>query len=162
MRLGLSRRSASAAAASFGGFRVPSEIVKAAAVLAVALLISGCARKRPWQEVLSGFRVVSPAVAYEILRDNPELPVIDLRPSEDVQSSGSIQRAVNIPVESLAGRLGDFAGVLRSGLLIYCGDDVCGEPALSILRENGFRYVFILNGGIQAWKDQGFELVPPS
>lgn len=122
---------------------------------------TGCARKRPIQEVLSGFRVVRPAVASEIMRDNPDLLIVALSSPEDFHALGHIEGAINIPLEDLESRLSDVVRVLRSGLLIYCHIETCNAEAMSTLRENGFRYVFILEGGIQAWKDEGFDTVSP-
>lgn len=46
-------------------------------------------------------------------------------------------------------------------LIIYCGSEICSLSALlaEYLQNQGFKRVYILSGGIDAWREQGLPLV---
>lgn len=113
------------------------------------LLASGCAR--------NGYRLVRPAVAFEMLRDSPELTIIDLRSRAGFSSQrGHIRGALNVPLEELVLSLDTLDDLKETAFLVYCDDPSCAEEGIDILRRNGFRYPFVIAGGIDAWIDEGF------
>lgn len=126
-------------------------------------LLAGCALfrrsgKRP------PFRKLSPAVAYELIRDNPEMPILDLRPSREYNGeTGHIRRARNIPLARLRSRLNTELDPFRDDtLLVYCGAGDCGSQGMDILLANGFDNAVLMDGGIEAWIKEGFKTVLPT
>ncbi len=128
-------------------------------LLAVALS-AGCrslrGRERP------PFRKISPAVAYELMRDNAEMLVIDLRtPEEFLGETGHIRRAVNIPLERLPFRLIEISGWREETLLIYCRRGSCEQDGMAVLSSSGFEDAILMEGGIDAWIEAGFKTELP-
>lgn len=62
-------------------------------------------------------------------------------------SGGNIPTSVNIPLQSLAGRLGELDK--SRGVVVYCRSGMRSSSAASILRADGFE-VYDL-GGMSAW-----------
>src|SRR5262245_1175610 len=75
------------------------------ALLAVGLLLlAGCRMFRRGER--PPYRKVTPPVAFEILRDSPDILILDLRSREEfLGDTGHIYTALNIPLERLAERL---------------------------------------------------------
>jgi len=137
------------------------------------LLLTGCRmfkrRERP------PFRRISPPVAFEILRDSPDVLTIDLRTRKEfLGDTGHIYRARNIPLDSLPDRLLEIAPFRADTFLVYCrgdqghqshqshqGKDTCGEEGMAILVSSGFENSILIDGGIDAWIESGFRTVLP-
>jgi rhodanese-related sulfurtransferase len=140
---------------------------KASALLLLSLVLSfvllpGCRafrnRERP------PFRKITPPVAFEVLRDNPEILILDLRTREEFLSdTGHIYSARNIPLERLPDRMLEIAPFRDDTFLVYCReDDSCGEEGMAILISSGFDNAILIDGGIDGWIRYGFRTVLPA
>ena len=126
------------------------------------VLLPGCRafrnRERP------PFRKIKPPVAFEVLRDNPDILVVDLRTrSEFLGDTGHIYRARNIPLERLPDRILEIAPFRDDTFLVYCrAGDTCGEEGMAILISSGFENAILIDGGIDGWIRYGFRTVLPA
>ena len=135
-----------------------------AALLLVLLLAGGCsyfhrgkAGDRP------SYHELSPSVAYEMIRDNPGMLVLDLRPPQEFDGpTGHLRGATNVPLERLPYRLLELASYRQETFLIYCrtGDD-CGQKGMEVLLSSGFEFAILMDGGIDGWIRSGFRTVLP-
>ncbi len=131
------------------------------AVLGV-MLLSGCQmfrkRERP------PFRKVKPSVAFEILRDSPDVLVLDLRSREEfLGDTGHIFRSLSFPIDQLSGRLEEIGPFLEDTFLVYCRTgDTCGEQGMAILVSSGFESAILIEGGIDQWIRDGYRTVLPA
>jgi rhodanese-related sulfurtransferase len=138
-----------------------------AGLLAVlALAAAGCSllQGRTPEQVVA-FSRVRPPVAFEMMRDNPGMPVIDLRTRyEFTGPAGHVRGAHNVPMEELPERVDDLLPLKDRTFLLYCGHDECGETGLAMLLRAGFQEVLLMEGGLDAWVMGGFGTVtgPPS
>ncbi|HEX9944462.1 MAG TPA: rhodanese-like domain-containing protein [Thermoanaerobaculia bacterium] len=134
----------------------------AAPLLILALLLGGCAHfrrsgKRP------PYRKLSPPVAFEMVRDNPEMLILDLRPPQEYNGeTGHLRRARNIPLARLPFRLLEISPFRDDTLLVYCDSGDCGEKGMAILQASGFENAVLMDGGIDAWIREGFKTVLPT
>lgn len=125
------------------------------------VLLAGC---RSWRNrERPPFRKVSPPVAFEILRDSPDVLVLDLRTREEyLGDTGHIYRARNIPLDRLPERLLEIAPFRDDTFLVYCRQgDTCGEEGMAILISSGFENAILIDGGIDGWIRYGFRTVLP-
>jgi rhodanese-related sulfurtransferase len=131
-------------------------------LLLLVLVLGGCSvfrRRKP----RAPYKKLSPPIAYELMRDNPEMLVIDLRPPQEYNgATGHVRRARNIPLERLPFRLLEISAFRDDTILLYCrqGDD-CGEKGIGVLLASGFENVVLMDGGIDKWIRQGFKTVLP-
>lgn len=125
------------------------------------LLLTGCRmfrrRERP------PFRKITPPVAFEVLRDSPDVLVLDLRSRREfLGDTGHIFRSRNIPLERLSERMDEIAPFRDDTFLVYCrADDKCGEEGMAILVSSGFENAILIDGGIDGWIRYGFRTVLP-
>jgi rhodanese-related sulfurtransferase len=106
------------------------------------------------------FRKVRPAVAYEIVRDSPDILILDLRPREEFTGpQGHVKGAINIAEDRLRRLLLEISAYRDQTFLVYCGDASCGEEAMDFLMANGYRDAILIQGGFAAWVEEGFDTV---
>jgi rhodanese-related sulfurtransferase len=132
-------------------------------ILALVLpLFTGCAsfRKRGQRPP---FKKLSPPVAYEMMRDSPDMLILDLRPPQEYNGeTGHLRRAQNIPLERLPYRLLEISPFREETVLVYCRADDCGEKGIAVLVASGFENAVLMDGGIDAWIRGGFKTVLPA
>ncbi len=127
----------------------------------VLLLLTGCALRQGSKQ-RPPFKKLSPSIAYEMMRDNPEMLVLDLRPPQEYNGdTGHIRRAQNIPLDRLPHRLLEISAFREETLLVYCRADDCGEKGVAILIASGFGDAVLMEGGIDGWIKGGFKTVLP-
>ncbi len=71
-----------------------------------------------------------------------------------------IPGAINIPLRDIEKK---SKKLLKKGreIVVYCDSFQCtmSSQAAEILTRLGYKYVYVFEGGLQAWKDAGFPLV---
>lgn len=136
---------------------------RTALLLLFALLCGGCSlfHRKPGPRPL--YKKLSPSVSYEMMRDSPQMPVIDLRPLQEFNGpTGHVRDAKNIPVSSLPYRLLNILPYRDETIFIYCDTDACTEQGAKILAASGFESVVGMAGGINQWIRGGFKTVLPA
>ncbi|HVF58891.1 MAG TPA: rhodanese-like domain-containing protein [Thermoanaerobaculia bacterium] len=99
-------------------------------------------------------------MAYEIVRDSPEILILDLRPPEEFRGpQGHVRGAINIEEDRLRRLLLDISAYRDQTFLVYCGDASCGEQAMEFLMASGYRDAILIEGGFRAWVEDGFDTV---
>jgi rhodanese-related sulfurtransferase len=104
---------------------------------------------------------VKPGVAFEILRDGADdVLLLDLRPAQEYSGPlGHVRWARNVPLDDLPAKLPELRDFRKHTIIAYCRRDDCGERGVNLLREAGFEGALLLEGGIDAWVDDGFGAV---
>lgn len=136
-------------------------------LLALALLVAlaaGCGlfrRKPPGERPV--LRRVSPPVAFEVLRDSPDLPIVDLRPAAEFHGPlGHLMGAVNLPADEWVAEPRShrelFPLLRPRTFLVYCAES-CPRETTERLRGLGFDDAMHLWGGIVAWRADGYGTV---
>jgi rhodanese-related sulfurtransferase len=132
------------------------------AALLLALFLGGCSFLRARRQG-APYKKLSPPIAYEMMRDNPEMLVLDLRPAPEFNGeTGHVRRARNIPLERLPFRLLEISAFREDTVLVYCRRDDCGEKGVGILLSSGFENIVLIEGGIDKWIQDGFKTVLPT
>jgi len=132
-----------------------------AGALATAGWTSGCAAVGRWLQARkarqSQYRVIGAPVANEIVRDAPDVFILDLRTPEEFQGpKGHLRNALNIPLARLPYRLLEIRSYRGETFLVYCNGDDCGRAGMRILKESGFEDAILIAGGVDGWLRSGF------
>lgn len=99
------------------------------------------------------------ADAYALLRSDTTVVVLDVRTEEEFRSStGRLERAILIPVESLGSRAEELSGWKGRTILVYCRSGRRSRNAVSLLGQRGHTAVN-LEGGILGWIAIGLPVV---
>jgi rhodanese-related sulfurtransferase len=103
-------------------------------------------------------KVLDVDAAYELIETSgTDLQILDVRTPEEFQS-GHIHNATNVNV-----RDPDFAEQISMfkedmPILAYCKSGVRSQSAGSILVSKGFKEVYHMKGGIEAWLRAGYPV----
>jgi rhodanese-related sulfurtransferase len=132
-----------------------------AAVAAMAASTSGCASVKRWLEARKArrppFTVISPPVAEELVRDAPDVFILDLRSPDEFQGpKGHLRNALNIPLARLPYQLLEIRSYHGETFLVYCDGDDCGRAGMRLLKDSGFEDAILIAGGIDGWIRSGF------
>lgn len=104
---------------------------------------------------LSGMQPLDAAQAVAVVNQNKG-KFVDVR-SKDEFDEEHIADSVNLPLSSLA----DEAGQLKNKsqpLVIVCASGQRARSAAKQLRKQGFEQVYVLTGGLHAWKEAKLPL----
>ncbi len=100
---------------------------------------------------------VSAAALKQMLLDDDELALLDVR-EEGVFARAHLLYACPLPLSRFELRIADLVP-RRSVRIVLCdGREGLADKAAARLRQFGYRDVSILGGGINSWKDAGYEL----
>lgn len=102
---------------------------------------------------LSSIQHLSPAKAV-VMINRDSASVIDIRPTE-VYQNGHIVGAQNVPMDQLDA----FAQSHHSGpIIVVCQRGNSSQSAIAHLASLGVKNLYNLEGGTQAWIDEGFPV----
>lgn len=132
-------------------------------LVAAAVATQGCAMLRRRAEERPPYRKVSAPIAYEIMRDTPNLLILDLRSQSAFHGdTGHIYRAYNLPQEQLPFRLVELSSFREETFLVYCDTRECADGGMAVLVSSGFENAILIDGGIDGWIASGFRTVLPA
>lgn len=134
------------------------KVLKMYGVLALilSLVITACTGQQTTNE--NSFKDVSVAEAANLIKDRKDLLVLDVRTPNEV-AAGKIENATVV----------DFQGATFNSIidqldkaqpvLVYCAVGGRSGTTVKMMKEKGFKEVYNLSGGIQAWAAAGKPLV---
>ena len=97
------------------------------------------------------FSSLTPAGAIALM-NNEDVVLLDVREPAET-TIGKITRAIQIPVGSIAKRIGELNKHKDKNFIVYCKSGARAGIACRALNKAGFEKVYSLNGGITAWQD---------
>jgi rhodanese-related sulfurtransferase len=83
--------------------------------------------------------------------------LLDVRETSEM-TGGKLPNAVHIPLSQLKDRVGELAKMTARPVVVYCALGRRARSAGSILADAGFGSIYMLGGGLKAWKDAGLPL----
>ena len=95
--------------------------------------------------------------ALKTARDGGSPPLIDVRTPAEF-ADGHVPGAVNIPLDALAGRLGELESHKQATVYLICRSGARSARAQSVLAEAGFAQPVNVAGGTLAWKAAGYPV----
>lgn len=94
-------------------------------------------------------RINSLTLADWLIKEQSDFTLVDLR-SEKEFNEYNIPTSVNIPIEELLN-----SDLMRNQkIILYGNDDITSAQAWFILKSANYKAVYILNGGLNAWKNE--------
>jgi rhodanese-related sulfurtransferase len=128
-------------------------LLSAALIVAVLGLIIMEVRN---QGMMSGSSSVNPTQAVQLLNQNKAV-VLDIRSSQQFEQ-GHILGAINLSVTELNQSSGRLEKYKQRPLIVTCDTGGKSPAAATALRKRGFTQVYILSGGLQAWRNASMPL----
>lgn len=84
--------------------------------------------------------------------------VLDVRTPEEFRA-GHIPFAINVPIDQLPRRLGEFESVKDRQFALVCESGGRSSKGVTLLKQNGFKSVVDVPDGTAGWKKSGRKLV---
>jgi rhodanese-related sulfurtransferase len=97
--------------------------------------------------------VISPNEA-ATMRVKNQAVIVDVRENDD-WNEHNIHGAIHIPLSQLNDRLAELEPYRNRPLITQCVAGMRSAQAQLILKAAGFSKVYLMNGGIKAWHEQG-------
>jgi rhodanese-related sulfurtransferase len=119
-------------------------------------------------EAKENIPLITPKDAEQLLVDNPNALIVDVRDGWNIRETGIISGAIAISVGMLPVRADqvlpesyrDVRLQDRSRTIITaCNVGAIASMGAKTLKDMGFTDVYILDGGTKAWKDAGLPIV---
>lgn len=130
-----------------------------------AALVAGCTAKGgPSAEGAPALRAgpgrpgaIGPGQAKAFLAQHPEAWVLDVRePEEWNDELGHIEGALQIPLGELSSRMSEIEARKADPVVVVCRSGRRSSTATVVMAGSGFREVYNLDGGMQAWRGAGY------
>jgi len=123
------------------------------ALIAVAF-VSGAMLLWPMVRGRAGGPTLTTLQATQLINSrNPQ--IVDLRSADDF-TKGSLPNARNVPADAVSARLGELKK--EKPVLLVCATGARAGRTAALLRSQGFSEVFVLAGGLAAWREAGLPL----
>lgn len=103
------------------------------------------------------FSSISPTEAKSLIDNRKDLVILDVRSPEEVKSEGAIKDAVLVPL--MAVMQNKLSIPKEKPLLLVCAVGGRSFAAGQMLVRYGYREVYNLSGGLDAWKKNGLPVV---
>ena len=130
----------------------------AALALFVGLAISGCATsRRVVASLTANCREVQPGVANEMIRDNPNVLLLDVRHADEFTPElPHLLRCREVPLSELPRRFAELTAWRKETVVIFSRDGTDAASACEFLARQGFLYVAHVEGGVEEWRRRRF------
>lgn len=110
-------------------------------------------------ELPQGWGVVSSDAFFSETLENPDLFILDVRESAELEELGYILGAVHVPLRELAANLDMLPADLDTPIVIYCKGGHRGAIGMTALQVLGYSNVRNLAGGITGWIGAEYEVI---
>ena len=124
----------------------------------LVVVSSSCATsRRIVASLTANCREIEAGVANEIMRDNSDVLVLDVRTDSDFPGDlPHFRKAREIPLSDLPRRYRELTAWKKQPILIFSRDGVDAASACEFLARQGFPYVSHVFGGVEAWVHGGY------
>lgn len=102
--------------------------------------------------------VIQPEEFLQKVKARENMFVVDVREPKELEETGFIKGAVNIPVRQVAARIEEFPKDLGTPIVVYCASGHRSSHAAVYLRAYGYRDVKNLEYGMHGWTDRNYPL----
>lgn len=129
-------------------FLVENIFLVTMALVSGAMLLWPVVQRRTSGPVLTTLQVTQ-------LINGKNATVVDIRPAEEF-AKGSLPHARNLPADKVK----DGTGALKKDkpVIVICANGKSAGKVAAQLRSNGFNDVFVLGGGLAAWREAGLPI----
>lgn len=129
----------------------------AAAATLLACCLACATSRRVVASLTANCREIQPGVAFEMIRDNPRLLVLDVRHSgEFTEEFPHLARAREVPLSELPRRHSQLAAWKNETIVVFSRDGTDAASACEFLSRQGYVYVSHVTGGVEEWQRRKF------
>ena len=126
-------------------------------MLFLALFASGGMLIWPYvQRIASPIKEIGTTNVVQLINSGRAV-VLDVREPAEYEG-GRVPNAIHIPLGQLATRTAELGKMSASPIVVYCARGGRTRSADALLKKQGFKDIYHLNGGFAAWKSAGLPV----
>lgn len=119
------------------------------AVLTVSLgSLAGCSKESETSN--TGYKNILGEETVKLMDENDDLLILDVRDKEEYEA-GHIEDAINVSVDEVEKRIGEFEDYKDKTVLVYCRVGKRSAQASETLSKNGFENVYNAEDGVEEY-----------
>jgi rhodanese-related sulfurtransferase len=103
-----------------------------------------------------GTRVTVPQAT--LLINQKKAVLVDIRDDDFVNNSGVVPNSKRMAIKDLKEKSGTLAKSKETPLIVLCQTGARSGAAATVLKAAGYTDVFVLDGGLNAWKEAGLPV----
>jgi rhodanese-related sulfurtransferase len=103
-----------------------------------------------------GTRVTVPQATLMI--NQRKAVLVDIRDDEFVNNTGVVPNAKRVSIKDLKDKAATLAKTKEIPLIVLCQTGARSGAAATVLKAAGYTDVFVLDGGVNAWKEAGMPV----
>lgn len=103
-----------------------------------------------------GTRVTVPQAT--LLINQKKAVLVDIRDDDFVNNSGVVPNAKRVAIKELKDKANTLAKSKETPLIVLCQTGARSGAAATVLKAAGYNEVFVLDGGLNAWKEAGMPV----
>ena len=108
--------------------------------------------------LLRGYKALKPAELTALMNTIEDAVVVDISPSADFEK-GHIAGSRNVQASQFGPEHKLVAGAAHKPVVVVCRSGMTAQGAAKKLKKAGFEQVYVLDGGIAAWRQAELPLV---
>ena len=108
--------------------------------------------------LLRGYKALKPAELTALMNTIEDAVVVDISPSADFEK-GHIAGSRNVQASQFGPEHKLVAGARQKPVIVVCRSGMTAQGAAKNLKKAGFEQVYVLDGGIAAWRQAELPLV---
>ena len=116
-------------------------------------------------ETLKEIKTINADEAFQMVQDK-NCNLIDIRESNELENTGSVEGANHIPRGMLEVYLDPNSPIIQNGnvdknkeLILFCAGGVRSALAVKSLKEMGYEKISHIDGGFAAMSNSGFKII---
>lgn len=106
--------------------------------------------------IFANFEKINPKEAYQMMKEDKNIYILDVRTPLEVKSEGKIPNSNLIPLHELSKKVNQIPKDKK--IIVYCRNGIRSITASRILSSLGYK-VYNLNGGIVKWRKEGLPVL---
>jgi rhodanese-related sulfurtransferase len=111
-----------------------------------------------WEHMPEDYWTIRVDAFRQLLAENDDVVILDVRQSEEIEEFGVIEGAINIPLRELGNNL-DLLPDLDATIVVVCGSGFKATIATTALHILGYENARVLVGGFTAWTTEDLPVV---
>ena len=138
-------------------------VVLAAMLLVIGTVCSAAAADKTAEQMVkeakASIKVVSIDTVKKAIDAKENVVLLDVSDRHEFET-GHLPGAINISRGTLEFKVGIIIPEKNARIIVYCGLDLRGPLATKTLNDLGYKNVVDMTGGLMAWKEAGYPVVP--
>ncbi len=126
----------------------------------ISLATIACGGEEKAQQAVQN---LAPEQVYEIIREKPDVVIIDVRtPAEFQGRTGHIKNAQLKPVNEIKQWASEIDSLKEKQIILVCAVGGRSGYAAKFLKNQGFKHLINMKGGMMAWNSRGLPVERPT